>query len=295
LRLPYLTTSECHNRVHEICRLLDLNASLFIHELEDGQLFLLSLATELVTNPPLICIESPIDTLDEYSSVLIVQTLAKIAHRFNTSTTIVFTAQSPSSTIFSSLDQVVVFFDKKILYSSKTFFEKDHLGRAQQVLSSALQTPPRGTTGVPGAGLLAPHPTFEYCFQTLELISREIKRCGYGTKLFYLTPDLLRIVAKDVDLLHFLVADPQQSTLLLERYVDRFHGREMREKKQKLEAILQRYVQFIVLKTIEFQSQQRKTDRVMSGEQGEDADAPLEDRFLLDFSLPSPALVRPAC
>lgn len=271
LRLPYLSSAESHNRVHEICRLIDLSASLFIHELEDGQLFLLSLANELVTNPPLICIESPIDSLDEYSSVLIVQILSKIAHRFNTSTTIIFTAQSPSSTIYSSLDQIVIFFNKKILYSSKSFFEKDHLGRTQHLLSSTSHTPPRGPPGgwtraSEGGGVMGVthHPTFDYCYQTFELISRELKRSGYGTKLFYLNPELLRIVSKDVDLLHFLVADPHQSNLLLERYIDRFHFRELNEKRQKLEAVLQRYIQFIVLKSIEFQTDQRKSEKAMA-------------------------------
>jgi ABC-type multidrug transport system ATPase subunit len=55
------TLSECANRAREVCHLVELNSSSFIHELETGQIFLLSLATELLTSPTLICIESPID------------------------------------------------------------------------------------------------------------------------------------------------------------------------------------------------------------------------------------------
>lgn len=283
LRSILSSLSEYTNRVYEICHLLDLNGSLHIHELEEGQLFLLSLATELVTNPTLICIESPIDNLDEYSSILIIQTLQKIAHRFNTSTTIIFTALGPSSTIYSYLDQIIIFYINKILYSSKGFFEKDifhhrplGFNRGGQVSShqtTPMKTPPPPAPPSPLSSSSHLHETtissstFDYCYQTFELISREFKRSGYGTKLFYLSPDLLRTVSKDVEIVHFLIADPHQSNTLLESYIDRIYSREMHEKREKLEGILQRYIQLIVTKCIEYNSEQRKHESEKSHEE----------------------------
>jgi ABC-type multidrug transport system ATPase subunit len=311
LRLPYTTTvSECSHRAREVCHLVELNSSLFIHELEHGQLFLLSLATELLTSPTLICIESPIDDEEEYSALLIIQTLAKIAHRFNTSTTIVFTALSPSSSVFSQLDQIVVFLNKRILYSSRTFFEKHDPHQHQQrslpssqisgstsggngsgnnlsrssflpsSISTPLTSPPSPLHGeLDSSAAVATIEsslisTSQFCYEAFELISREFKRSGYGTKLFYLSPDLLRLIAKEVDLLHLLVAHPTRSNHLLERYLERQYPREMREKRERLEGVVQRYIQMVVTRCLEHHSVLRKVGAQVQNENHQERSPP---------------------
>ena len=82
LRLT-LSDAECGSRAREAAKLLHLEGHVRIQDLHRGERILLSVAAALVENPTLICIESPIDGMEESYVKAVVQAFSHISHRQN--------------------------------------------------------------------------------------------------------------------------------------------------------------------------------------------------------------------
>lgn len=166
LRLT-LSLAECSTRAREAALLVDLNCLSWVRELNSGQRILLALASELVSSPSLICVENAIDFKEEAHALSVAKMFTKVAHRVNTSTTIVFSCVAPSYHVLQCVDQIVVQFESKILYSSGRLLDKSEL-----VL-------------YPGRDYAAENPqtqdTLDKILEVVSTISREYLRCGYGS------------------------------------------------------------------------------------------------------------------
>jgi ABC-type multidrug transport system ATPase subunit len=166
LRLT-LSLAECSTRAREAALLVDLNCLSWVRELNSGQRILLALASELVSSPSLICVESPIDFKEEAHALSVAKMFNKVAHRVNTSTTIVFSCLAPSYRVLQCVDQIVVQFEAKILYSSGMLFDKSefvlHPGRDDSTKNPQKQE------------------TVNKILEVVSTVSREILRSGYGS------------------------------------------------------------------------------------------------------------------
>lgn len=190
LRLS-LGEAECAGRAREAAKLLGLEGHVCIADLHRGERILLAVAAELVENPTLVCIESPLDGLEESHVAGVTRALSTISHRQNTATTIVFTALAPSAASFAHIDHVAVFFNTRLLYSSGEMFDymNPHWqGQSDNTGSGDNDRARRKLVMDDDGGDERAPPAFREvileCREVLCTMSRDISRSGYGTAHF---------------------------------------------------------------------------------------------------------------
>jgi ABC-type multidrug transport system ATPase subunit len=189
LRLA-LSEAECSARAREAAKILNLEGHVQIKDLRRGQRILLSVAAELVENPTLICIDSPIDFMEESHVSAVVRAFNKISHRQNTSTTIVFTAIAPSANSLKYIDQLALFFNTKLLYSSGEMFDYKNpklgnisKGHGNSKFGNGYHKK-MGIAGEKDENALKFRQIVAECQDVLCTLFRDISRSGYGTTYF---------------------------------------------------------------------------------------------------------------
>ena len=224
LRLS-LSEAECNSRAREAAKLLNLEGHIRIKELQKGERILLAVASELVENPTLVCVESPIDNMEESFANDVVKAFSAISHRQNTSTTIVFTAISTSNSSFDHIDHVSLFFNAKLLYSSGELFDYKnlHLGDMSTAFGMGFSDSRRKVEadGDMSENQKAFLSALSECRDIICTIFRDISRSGYGTSYFssqFLSSDH-RIRAKTEG------NDPETTRILLDKRVDAIEQR----------------------------------------------------------------------
>ena len=110
------------NRATEAAKLIRLDSSLKLANLKNDQLRLLSIGSELVSNPTLICLDDPFAGLDEISALVVVSTLSRIAKRQHAPTTIVFSVRQPGHCLLKAVNRLVIFADSSVIFSRDISF-----------------------------------------------------------------------------------------------------------------------------------------------------------------------------
>lgn len=190
LRLT-LSEGECSARAREAAKLLNLEGHVHIIDLHKGERILLTVAAALVDNPTLICIESPIDGMEESYVRSVVQAFSHISHRQNTSTTIVYSALAPSPSSLQHTDHIALFFNTKLLYTSGEMFDykNPHLGVVHNIHSSSFSDSKRKLALSEDDEAAADEAAKfrKVIAESRDLvctIARDISRSGYGTSHF---------------------------------------------------------------------------------------------------------------
>ncbi|KAF7392065.1 hypothetical protein HZH68_011608 [Vespula germanica] len=111
-----LTKTEKSAAIKEIMEILRLtNAKNTVsEELSGGERKRLSIALELVNNPPVIFLDEPTTGLDEVSSAQCILLLQKLAKRL--ARTVICSIHTPSASIFSKFDNVYVMANGQCVY-----------------------------------------------------------------------------------------------------------------------------------------------------------------------------------
>jgi ABC-type multidrug transport system ATPase subunit len=120
LRL-WLSESECGTRGKEAAKLIGLDLDTKIYLLSKHERILLIIASELVSLPTLICINSPLDNLESHYAYQTGNALYKIAYRINSPITIVYTCNSVNDKILHYIDKIIFFYKSQILFDSKYY------------------------------------------------------------------------------------------------------------------------------------------------------------------------------
>ncbi|SBS89547.1 ABC transporter G family member 2, putative [Plasmodium malariae] len=90
----------------------------FIRGISGGQRKRLSIANEILSNPPLLLMDEPTSGLDSSSALSLVECIQRIATMSNT--TIISSLHQPSSQVFAKFDRLIAITNGYIIYHGKT-------------------------------------------------------------------------------------------------------------------------------------------------------------------------------
>ena len=113
LQMPRATSRQRYKRVNELMEHFGLMKCVdtligfpgISKTISGGEMKRLSLATELITNPPLIFCDEPTSGLDSFLAEIVVESLAQLAKN---GTTILCTIHQPSSRTFSLFSHLLL-------------------------------------------------------------------------------------------------------------------------------------------------------------------------------------------
>lgn len=113
-----LTTEQKTDIIEEITHLLRLDKTMDTEcsKLSGGELKRLSIAQELVNNPPVLFLDEPTTGLDDLSSSQCAELLRRIAHGGRT---VVVSIHTPSAKIFEMFDSVYVVANGKCIFQGE--------------------------------------------------------------------------------------------------------------------------------------------------------------------------------
>lgn len=122
LRLPsYLTYEQKMARVDEVLEELSIShiadsiiGTTTSRGISGGEKRRLSIATELITDPPILFLDEPTSGLDAYTAYSLVQTLQKLAH--DKERTIVVSIHQPRSNIYYLFDSLMLLAYGEVIY-----------------------------------------------------------------------------------------------------------------------------------------------------------------------------------
>jgi ABC-type multidrug transport system ATPase subunit len=135
-----LGTHECRSRAVEAARIVGLDLGTKLQHLKMGQRVQLLIASELVGQPTLICLDDPLSGLDEFSAQEVIDSLTRIARRQYSPTTIVFTVSQPGHCLLRGVNRLIVFANAKVVFN-----------RDISVLSITSTASPHGKTTAPSS------------------------------------------------------------------------------------------------------------------------------------------------
>jgi ABC-type multidrug transport system ATPase subunit len=137
LRLPsYLTYEQKMARVDEVLEELSIShisdsmiGTSTSRGISGGEKRRLSIATELITDPPILFLDEPTSGLDAYTAYSLVETLRKLAH--DKGRTIVVSIHQPRSNIYYLFDSLMLLAYGEVIYyglakEALTYFSSLH-------------------------------------------------------------------------------------------------------------------------------------------------------------------------
>ena len=139
LRLS-LSLIECQAVAMEVAGLVNIEPTSQVKDLSRGERILLSLASELVSSPTLLCLERPLEGLEEHEAINVLNALRRIAKRPNYFTTVVFTCSGLSADMLPLVHCLHVFHQRSIVYSIDTHLASSRCCSKLTQLSRLLMT-----------------------------------------------------------------------------------------------------------------------------------------------------------
>ncbi|CAI7722884.1 ABC transporter G family member 2, putative [Plasmodium vivax] len=130
LKLDIRDKSKLRELVHSVLDIMSLThvkdtivGDAFVRGISGGQRKRLSIANEILSNPPLLLMDEPTSGLDSSSALSLVECIQRIATISNT--TIISSLHQPSSQVFGKFDRLIAITNGYIIYHGKT----THLSR----------------------------------------------------------------------------------------------------------------------------------------------------------------------
>lgn len=125
LKLDIRDKKKLNELVHSVLDIMSLThvkdtivGDAFIRGISGGQRKRLSIANEILSNPPLLLMDEPTSGLDSSSALSLVECIQRIAQTSNT--TIISSLHQPSSQVFSKFDRLIAITNGYIIYHGKT-------------------------------------------------------------------------------------------------------------------------------------------------------------------------------
>ncbi|ANQ10613.1 ABC transporter [Plasmodium coatneyi] len=125
LKLDIRDKSKLRELVHSVLDIMSLThvkdtivGDAFIRGISGGQRKRLSIANEILSNPPLLLMDEPTSGLDSSSALSLVECIQRIATISNT--TIISSLHQPSSQVFGKFDRLIAITNGYIIYHGKT-------------------------------------------------------------------------------------------------------------------------------------------------------------------------------
>ncbi|GAW82969.1 ATP-binding cassette sub-family G member 2 [Plasmodium gonderi] len=125
LKLDIRDKKKLSQLVHSVLDIMSLThvkdtivGDAFIRGISGGQRKRLSIANEILSNPPLLLMDEPTSGLDSSSALSLVECIQRIAKISNT--TIISSLHQPSSQVFAKFDRLIAITNGYIIYHGKT-------------------------------------------------------------------------------------------------------------------------------------------------------------------------------
>ncbi|KJP89753.1 hypothetical protein AK88_00461 [Plasmodium fragile] len=125
LKLDIRDKNKLRELVHSVLDIMSLShvkdtivGDAFVRGISGGQRKRLSIANEILSNPPLLLMDEPTSGLDSSSALSLVECIQRIATISNT--TIISSLHQPSSQVFSKFDRLIAITNGYIIYHGKT-------------------------------------------------------------------------------------------------------------------------------------------------------------------------------
>ncbi|SCM02316.1 ABC transporter G family member 2, putative [Plasmodium chabaudi chabaudi] len=124
IKLDIKDKKQLNELVNSVLNIMDLShvkdtvvGNAFIRGISGGQRKRLSIATELISNPPLLLMDEPTSGLDSAAALSLVECMQKMSRFSNT--TILSSLHQPSSQIFEKFDKLIAINGGYIIYQGK--------------------------------------------------------------------------------------------------------------------------------------------------------------------------------
>lgn len=131
---------ECQAIAMEVSGLVGVEPTSQVKDLSGGERILLSLASELVSSPTLLCLDRPLEGLEEHEAINVLAALRRIAKRPNYFTTIVFTCSGLSADMLPHVHSLHVLLHGSVVYSTDTHLASSRCWTKLTLLSRLLIT-----------------------------------------------------------------------------------------------------------------------------------------------------------
>ncbi|EUD64367.1 hypothetical protein C922_05248 [Plasmodium inui San Antonio 1] len=125
LKLDIRDKNKLRELVHSVLEIMSLThvkdtivGDAFVRGISGGQRKRLSIANEILSNPPLLLMDEPTSGLDSSSALSLVECIQRIATISNT--TIISSLHQPSSQVFGKFDRLIAITNGYIIYHGKT-------------------------------------------------------------------------------------------------------------------------------------------------------------------------------
>ncbi|CAD2106776.1 hypothetical protein YYG_00932 [Plasmodium vinckei petteri] len=125
IKLKIKNKKQLEDLINSVLNIMDLShvkdtiiGNAFIRGISGGQRKRLSIATEILSNPPLLFMDEPTSGLDSAAALSLVECMKKMSRFSNT--TILSSLHQPSSQIFEKFDKLIAINSGYIIYQGKT-------------------------------------------------------------------------------------------------------------------------------------------------------------------------------
>ncbi|VEV56887.1 ABC transporter G family member 2, putative [Plasmodium vinckei vinckei] len=125
IKLKIKNNKQLEDLINSVLNIMDLShvkhtivGNAFIRGISGGQRKRLSIATEILSNPPLLFMDEPTSGLDSAAALSLVECMQKMSRFSNT--TILSSLHQPSSQIFEKFDKLIAINSGYIIYQGKT-------------------------------------------------------------------------------------------------------------------------------------------------------------------------------